>query len=193
MSNQLSYRHSIDCVELFDPIEKLVSNIDQESKERIIAGDFNLKITGLFPPSAALASVFHSPPPLYKIRPRHSRKLKLTGLTAYVMFYEICTFESLTIINDVIMTQGTQENLHGTDAIPHGTEHPHGTQDVIMISTQGTEQSPTVLNISPTCIMISPRYCTPPWYCTHTLYRVLTAQEYNYENIPNYVMAVRTF
>ena len=42
MSNQLSYPHSIDSlVELFDPTEKLVSNIDQENQECIIAGDFN--------------------------------------------------------------------------------------------------------------------------------------------------------
>ena len=42
--------------------------------------------------------VFH----LCKIRSRHSRKLKFTGLIAYIMFYQICKFESLTIINDVI-------------------------------------------------------------------------------------------
>ena len=42
--------------------------------------------------------------PLCKIRYRHPRKLKLTGLIVYVTFYKICKFESLTIINDVIMT-----------------------------------------------------------------------------------------
>ena len=62
---------------------------------------FNPKSTGLFPLGAAL--VFH-PPPLCKIRSRHPRKLKFTGLIAYVMFYKICKFGSLTIINDVIMT-----------------------------------------------------------------------------------------
>ena len=61
-----------------------------------------LKSTGLFPPDAALGGgVFH---PLCKIRSGHPRKLKFTGLIAYVMFYKICKFENLTIINDVIMT-----------------------------------------------------------------------------------------
>ena len=64
------------------------------------------KITGLFPPGAALG-VFSSsplppPPPPCKTRFRHRRKLKLTGLIAYVMFYKICKFESSTISNDVI-------------------------------------------------------------------------------------------
>ena len=45
---------------------------------------------------------FH--PTLCKIRSRHPRELKLTGLIAYIMFYMICKFESSTIINDVIMT-----------------------------------------------------------------------------------------
>ena len=45
--------------------------------------------------------VFH---PLYKIRSRHPRELKLTGLIAYIIFYKICKFESSTITNDVIMT-----------------------------------------------------------------------------------------
>ena len=63
---------------------------------------FNPKSTGLFPPGAALGGgVFH---PLCKIRSRHSRKLKFAGLIAYVMFYKISKLESLTIINDVIMT-----------------------------------------------------------------------------------------
>ena len=44
------------------------------------------------------------PPPPCKIRSRHPRKLKFTGLIAYVMFYKICKFESLPIINEVIMT-----------------------------------------------------------------------------------------
>ena len=64
----------------------------------------NPKSTGLFPPGAALGGVFHPPPLLCKIRSRHPRKLKFTGLIAYVMFYKICEFESLTVINDVIMT-----------------------------------------------------------------------------------------
>ena len=62
----------------------------------------NPKSTGLFPSGAALElSVLH---PLCKIRSRHPRKLKFTGLIAYKMFYKICKFESLKIINDVIMT-----------------------------------------------------------------------------------------
>ena len=36
--------------------------------------------------------------------------------------------------------------------IPHGTEHPHGTQD----NLHGTHDIPTVLKISPTFIMVSP-------------------------------------
>ena len=35
------YRPSDSLVELFDPIEKLVSNIDQEIRECLIAADFN--------------------------------------------------------------------------------------------------------------------------------------------------------
>ena len=54
--------------------------------------------------------------------------------------------------------------LHSTHDIPHGIEHPHGTQD----NSQGTHdiphstEHPTVLNISPTFIMIPARYLTPP-------------------------------
>ena len=59
------------------------------------------KSTGLFPPGEALEGVFH---PLCKIRSRHARKLKFTGLIAYIMFYKIYKFENLTIINDVIVT-----------------------------------------------------------------------------------------
>ena len=42
---------------------------------------------------------------------------------------------------------GTQDNPHGTHDIPHGTEHPHGTQD----NPHGTHDIP-------------PRYWTPPRY-----------------------------
>ena len=64
--------------------------------------EVNPKSTGLFPPGAALGRVgLH---PICKIRFRHPRKLKFTGLIAYIMFYKICKFESLTIINDVIMS-----------------------------------------------------------------------------------------
>ena len=45
--------------------------------------------------------VFH---PLSKIRYRHPRKLKFTGLIAYIMFYKIRKFEGLTVITNVIMT-----------------------------------------------------------------------------------------
>ena len=71
----------------------------------------NPKSTGLFPPGAALGGgVFHSQ---CKIRSRHPRKLKFTGLIAYVMFNKICKFESLTIINDVIMTSLTKQWENG--------------------------------------------------------------------------------
>ena len=42
--------------------------------------------------------------PLCKIKYRHPRQLKRTGLMAYIMFYKIYKFESLTITNGVIMT-----------------------------------------------------------------------------------------
>ena len=61
----------------------------------------NPKSTGLFPPGAAMVGVST---PLCKIRCRHPRTLKFTGLIACAMFYKICKFESLTIINDIIMT-----------------------------------------------------------------------------------------
>ena len=60
-----------------------------------------LKALGFFLPGA-LGGVFSTP--LCKIRSRQPRKLKFTGLIAYVLFYKICKFESLTIINDIIMT-----------------------------------------------------------------------------------------
>ena len=41
---------------------------------------------------------------LCKVRSRHSRELKLTGLIDCIMFYKICKFESSTLTNDVIMT-----------------------------------------------------------------------------------------
>ena len=50
--------------------------------------------------------VFH---PLCKIRSRHSRELKLTGLIAYIISSTICKFESWTITNDVITK--TMENF----------------------------------------------------------------------------------
>ena len=62
----------------------------------------NPKSTGLFSPGTALkGGVFH---PLHIIRSIHPRKLKLTELTAYIMLYEICKFESSKRTNDVIMT-----------------------------------------------------------------------------------------
>ena len=64
--------------------------------------NLNPKSTGLFPPGAALRGFFSTH--LCKIRYRHPRKLKFTRLIAYLMFYKICKFEGLTIINDVIMT-----------------------------------------------------------------------------------------
>ena len=61
----------------------------------------NPKSTGLFSFSTALG-VFSIP--ICKIKSRHFKELKLTWLIAYIMFYKICEFESLTITNDVIMT-----------------------------------------------------------------------------------------
>ena len=71
---------------------------------------FNPKSTVLFSAGAALG-LFSTP--LCKIRSRHSKKLKLTGLISYIMSYKICKFESSTIINDVIMTssQKTMANF----------------------------------------------------------------------------------
>ena len=43
------------------------------------------------------------PPSLCKIRSGHSRKFKLTGLEACIIFYKLCKFESSTITDDVIM------------------------------------------------------------------------------------------
>ena len=59
----------------------------------------NPKALGFFPSAALGEGCFH---PLCKIRSRHPRKLKLTRLIAYIMFYKICKFKSSTIINDVI-------------------------------------------------------------------------------------------
>ena len=52
----------------------------------------NPKSTGLFPPGTALGAVCFSPPPppLCKITSRQPRKLKITGLIAYIMFYKVC-------------------------------------------------------------------------------------------------------
>ena len=64
---------------------------------------FNPKSTGLFLLVQHLGGGVFSTL-LSKIRSRHLKKLKFTGLLVYVMFYKICKFESLAIINDVIMT-----------------------------------------------------------------------------------------
>ena len=60
-----------------------------------------------------------------------------------LMISPMCIMISPTVLNT---THGTQDNPPQYSWYPHGTEHPHGTQ------------------ISPTFIMISPRYWTPPWY-----------------------------
>ena len=44
------------------------------------------------------------PPPLCKSILRHPKKLKLTGLIAYIMLYKMCKFESSTIINVIMMS-----------------------------------------------------------------------------------------
>ena len=63
--------------------------------------DLTLKALVFSPGTALGGGVFH---PLCKIRSGHPRKLKVTGLIAYIMFYKICKFESSTITNDDIMT-----------------------------------------------------------------------------------------
>ena len=60
-----------------------------------------LKALGFFLPVQHCGGCF--PPPLCKIRSKHPRELKLTGLIAYIMFYKIRKFGSSTITNDVIM------------------------------------------------------------------------------------------
>ena len=75
--------------------------IQQAAVGKENAGNLTLKALG-FSSRCSTGRVFSTP--LRKIRSRHSRKLKFTGLIAYVMFYKICKFENLTIINDVIMT-----------------------------------------------------------------------------------------
>ena len=61
--------------------------------------------------------------PLCRIRYRHPKELKLTGLIAYIMFYKICKFERSTITNDVIMTslpkQWQNSDLRETKQIIH--------------------------------------------------------------------------
>ena len=55
--------------------------------------------------------------PLCKIRSRHPRELKLTGLIAYIMFYKICKFGRSTIANDVIKKQLQNLDLRETKQI----------------------------------------------------------------------------
>ena len=59
-----------------------------------------LKALGFLSRCSTGGGVFSTP--LSKTRFRHPRKLKFAGLIAYIMFYKICKFEILTIINDVI-------------------------------------------------------------------------------------------
>ena len=74
---------------------------DQRSSHFKLCTAVDTVMTKLNPLGAALGCF---PSPLCKIRSRHPRKLQFTGLIAYVMFYKIYKFESLTVINDVIMT-----------------------------------------------------------------------------------------
>ena len=78
----------------------LIINVTQSKPKH---AKLTLKALGFLLPVQHWGSVFH-PMPLCKIRSRHPRELKLSGLTAYVMFYNICQFEGPTITNDVIMT-----------------------------------------------------------------------------------------
>ena len=70
-----------------------------------------LKALGFFLPVQHFGGggVFHT---LFKIISIHPRKLKFTGLIAYVMFYKILKFESLAIIKDVIMTSLQKQLEH---------------------------------------------------------------------------------
>ena len=83
--------------------EKLWDKIMERKIFELIGPPITLKALGFFL-LVQHWGVFSTP--LCKIRSRLPRKLKFTGLIAYVMFYRICKFESLTIIrwrhNDVI-------------------------------------------------------------------------------------------
>ena len=94
------------------------------------------------------------PPPWYWTPPQYSRY-------SY-MHHDIPTVFSIT--------HSTQDNPHSTHDILHGTEHPHGTQDIptfIMISPHSTQGIPYMHHDIPHGIE------HPPRYCTHTLYRVI--------------------
>ena len=70
--------------------ESLNSAVKDSACSFTVAGEewLNPKSTGLFALGTALGGgVFTS---LCKIRCRHPRKLKLSGLIAYIMFYKIC-------------------------------------------------------------------------------------------------------
>ena len=74
----------------------------QSTKERPIKPSLlTLKALSFFLPVQHWG-VFSTP--LCNFRSRHPRKLKFTGLRAYIIFYKISKLESLTIINDVILT-----------------------------------------------------------------------------------------
>ena len=70
--------------------------------------NLNPKSTGLFflPVQHWGGNVFH---PLCKIISRHNRTLEITGLTAYIILYKICTFKSSTITNEVIITKNNDK------------------------------------------------------------------------------------
>ena len=55
----------------------------------VLKVSLNSKSTGLFSPSTTLGGGVFSTP-LCKIRSRHPKGSKLTGLIAYIMFYKIC-------------------------------------------------------------------------------------------------------
>ena len=76
-------------------IHTSATNLNKDRDGFRIIFVFNPKSTGLFPPGAALEGGCF-PPFFCKIRSRHPRKLKFTGLIAFVMFYKICKFENLT-------------------------------------------------------------------------------------------------
>ena len=75
---------------------------ENEEKHHISLWTLNPKSTGLFSPGTALEGGVSYP--LCEIRYRHPSELKLTWLIAYIIFYKIYKFESLTITNGLIIT-----------------------------------------------------------------------------------------
>ena len=87
VENPLKLYRGEDCVEVFcnyisNEAKRLYHMFPEKPMKPLI-----LKAQGFFLPVQHWG-VFSTP--LCKIRSRHPRKLKLTGLIAYIMFYKIC-------------------------------------------------------------------------------------------------------